>query len=321
MDRPVLKLGSRGSLLATTQARQVIALLEPFLGGRKIELVIITTSGDKAVDTPLAQSGGKGLFIKEIENELLAGRIDLAVHSAKDMPTEIPPGLVIAATPPRQPPNDVWIGHAGLALADLPPGSVVGTSSPRRQVQVLARRPDIRVVPLRGNIDTRLKKVRDGVVAGTLLAQAGLMRADMLPPEGLILSCEEFIPAAGQGTLAIEARWDDELVCTLAKSIHHRPTFWALDFERKIVQALAGNCMAPIGVCAQQRGVVDGVAQAGWIVRALLATPDGRHIARGTLLTKKPSAAGLNAMVRPLLEMLQSRGSDEILAQIAAHGR
>ena len=318
MDRPVLKLGSRGSLLATTQARQIIALLQPFLAGRKIELVIITTSGDKTTDAPLAQSGGKGLFIKEIETELLAGRIDLAVHSAKDMPTDIPHGLVIAATPPRQPPNDVWIGHAGLALADLPSGAVVGTSSPRRQAQVLARRADIQVRPLRGNIDTRLKKVRDGAVAGTLLAQAGLIRADLLPPEGRILPCDEFIPAAGQGTLVIEARWDDALVCTLAKAIHDRATFAALDFERTLVRALAGHCMAPIGVCAQPRGIVEGVAQPGWIVRAMVATSDARLIARGTLLTEKPSAAGLNAMLKPLLEMLQSRGSDEILAHIAA---
>lgn len=316
MERATLKLGSRGSLLAKMQASQVMAMLEPHLAGRSIELVIITTSGDQQTDTQLIDSGGKGLFIKEIETELLSGRIDLAVHSAKDMPVEIPAGLTIAATPSRYPPNDVWIGHDGRNIADLKPDSIVGTSSLRRAVQLLSRRSDLRIVPLRGNIDTRLKKVRQGEVAGTFLAQAGLLRASMFPPDAIILPCDEFIPAAAQGTLAIQTRTDDTVVGNILKHIHDPSTFATLEFERRMIQSLAGNCLAPIGVCAQQRETLAGVPQPGWIVRALIATPNAAQIARGTLLTEDPSISGLHALFNPLLEVLSRRGSSDIMARI-----
>ena len=310
-----IRIGTRGSLLARTQSGIIRDQLLPLTGGRPVELVIISTSGDQMTSQSLAQIGGKGLFVKEIEAALLAGEIDLAVHSAKDVPVEIPGGLSLSATPPREAPNDVWIGHAGLGILKLPPGAVVGSSSLRRQSQLLMLRPDIQVQPLRGNIDTRLKKVRDGVIAGTVLALSGLRRAGLLPPDAMILPEDEFIPAAGQGTLVLETRTDDAVIRSLINQIHDAQTAAALAFERGIVRKLAGDCLAPIGVCAMPR---TASGQQGWIVRAIAALPDGKACARATLLTDDPSINGLNALYEPLLNALESRGVKDILKSGAA---
>ncbi len=310
-----IRIGTRGSLLARTQSGIIRDQLLPLTGGRPVELVIISTSGDQMTSQSLAQIGGKGLFVKEIEAALLAGEIDLAVHSAKDVPVEIPAGLSLSATPPREAPNDVWIGHAGLGILKLPPGAVVGSSSLRRQSQLLMLRPDIQVQPLRGNIDTRLKKVRDGVIAGTVLALSGLRRAGLLPPDAMILPEDEFIPAAGQGTLVLETRTDDAVIRSLINQIHDAQTAAALAFERGIVRKLAGDCLAPIGVCAMPR---TASGQQGWIVRAIAALPDGKACARATLLTDDPSINGLNALYEPLLNALESRGVKDILKSGAA---
>ncbi len=309
-DSKPIRIGTRGSLLARTQAGMIRNQLLPLAGGRPVELVIISTSGDQLANQPLAQIGGKGLFVKEIEAALLAGEIDLAVHSAKDVPVEIPDGLSLSATPPREAPNDVWFGHAGQSILKLPRGAVVGSSSLRRQSQLLMLRPDIQVQPLRGNIDTRLKKVRDGVIAGTILALSGLRRAELLPAEATILSEDEFIPAAGQGTLVLETRTDDAIIRTVLNLIHDVQTAAALAFERGIVRRLAGDCLAPIGVCAMPR---TAAGQKGWIVRAIAARPDGKACARAALLTDDPSINGLNALYQPLLNALESRGAREIL--------
>lgn len=310
-----IRIGTRGSLLARTQSGIIRDQLLPLTGGRPVELVIISTSGDQMANQSLAQIGGKGLFVKEIEAALLAGEIDLAVHSAKDVPVEIPGGLSLSATPPREAPNDVWIGHAGLGILNLPPGAVVGSSSLRRQSQLLMLRPDIQVQPLRGNIDTRLKKVRDGVIAGTVLALSGLRRAGLLPPDAMILPEDEFIPAAGQGTLVLETRTDDAVIRSLINQIHDAQTAAALAFERGVVRKLAGDCLAPIGVCAMPR-IASG--QQGWIVRAIAALPNGKACARATLLTDDPSINGLNALYEPLLNALESRGVKDILKSGAA---
>ncbi|NNM86758.1 MAG: hydroxymethylbilane synthase [Phycisphaerales bacterium] len=315
VNRNIIRLGTRGSLLAVTQSKAVATMLAPLLAGKTIELLTITTSGDKQTDKPLAASGGKGLFVKEIEEQLLDGRIDLAVHSAKDLPIEIPADLQIIATPPRETPNDVWIGHQTCTIQNLPQGACVGTSSMRRQAQLLAMRQDLSVIPLRGNIDTRLRKVSDGVVAGTFLAAAGLKRTNLLPPQGEVMPTDQFIPAAGQGTLAIQIRRSDAELAGLLGHLDHAPTRASLAFERAIVRRLAGNCLAPIGVCAEPR-----VNDDGWIVRAFIATPDGRQFARATLLSANASTNGLNALFEPLLQSLMDRGAGAIMQQISAIG-
>ena len=290
-------------------------MLETRLSGQaptQIELIVISTSGDQQQRRPLAESGGKGLFIKEIETALLENRIDLAVHSAKDLPAELAVGTVIAGTPLRAQPGDVWIGFENKPIAELPAAAVVGTSSLRRQSQLLAIRGDITVQPLRGNIETRLRKVNEGVIAGTFLAQAGLDRTNLLPEHAVSLPLDEFIPAAGQGILAIQARTRDAAMRKFAGTINHTGTAAALAFERRVVAALAGNCLAPMGVCAMPRGSPVNALN-GWIVRAFLATPDGKKMSRATLLTPDPSDAGLNGLYDLLLETLRQRGSAEIM--------
>ncbi len=316
-----IRIGTRSSLLARTQAGMVKQMLEtrlPVGVSTPIELVFITTSGDQQQQRSLAESGGKGLFIKEIETALLENRIDLAVHSAKDLPAQLAAGTIIAGTPLRADPRDVWIGFEDRSIAQLPASAVVGTSSLRRQSQLLAMRPDVTVEPLRGNIETRLRKVSDGLVAGTFLAQAGLDRTNLLPRGAVSLPLDEFIPAAGQGVLAVQARTQDAAMRKLAGTINHNGTAAALAFERRVVAALAGNCLAPIGVCAMPReNPINNLH--GWIVRAFLATPDGKKMSRATLLTQDSSDAGLNSLYDLLLETLRQRGSAEIMELINSH--
>lgn len=197
-----LKLGTRGSLLATTQSGLVAADLTR-LTGVEVELVIVKTRGDAVQDRPLAQVGGKGLFTKELEDALLAGEIDFAVHSMKDMPSDMPEGLVIASVPPREDPRDALVG---AALADLPPGAVVGTGSVRRALQLRATRPDLEVRGIRGNVDTRIDKQRRGEYAAIVLALAGLTRLGRAGDATAVLSVDEMVPAVGQGALAVQAR-------------------------------------------------------------------------------------------------------------------
>ncbi|HUO08175.1 MAG TPA: hydroxymethylbilane synthase [Phycisphaerae bacterium] len=310
----ILRLGTRGSLLARTQSQLVADTLKPFLPpGHSIELVTITTSGDKQQDKPLQDSGGKGLFVKELDESILAGHVDFTVHSAKDVPAERHESLIIAATPKREDPRDLWIGKDGITIENLPQGAPVGTASLRRQAQLLARRPDLHILPLRGNIDTRLRKVaegRDGIF-GTFLAAAGLKRTGLVPAHAVFLETDKFIPAAGQGTLAIEARRLDPALIALLQNIHDPVTAACLHFERQIVAALAGNCLAPIGVCAQPRAT-----DPGWIVRAIVASPDGTKVARATLMSQKPGTATLEELQPILLQTLLNRGAKEILSQL-----
>jgi hydroxymethylbilane synthase len=319
-----IKLGTRGSLLARKQSQLVADSLAPFLQRKTVELEIITTTGDRQQETALTDAGGKGLFIKEIEDALLSGQIDFAVHSAKDMPVEMPAGLVIAATPYRQIPNDVWIGHNGQTIAQLPAGAIVGTTSLRRQALLLGQRPDVKTAVFRGNIDTRLRKVEEGQVAGTFLAAAGLNRTGLLPASAVILPADQFIPAAGQGILAVQCRADDAEIVELLSHINDADAFMALSFERSVVKSLAGSCLAPIGVCAQRRAAAfpldrpndappDPSALQGWIVRAFVATADGKEIARATLLTSENDP---ECLFSPLLRALESRGSKQILAKL-----
>ena len=309
----VLRIGTRGSLLAKTQTQMVSAALEKANPGLQTELVTISTTGDRIREGPLQNAGGKGLFVKELQQAVMERRIDLAVHSAKDLPVGQADGLKLVATPLRADPHDVWIGFNGMAIAELPHSAVVGTTSLRRAAQLRAKRPDLRIEPLRGNIDTRLDKVSRGVVAGTFLAKAGLDRTGLLPKSAIALPLDEFIPAVGQGTLALECREDDDVSIAIAQSIHDRDTGDALKFERHVVEALAGDCLAPIGVLARPRHL-DHPGTTGWIFRAIVALPDGSDAARAAVMSDVafPDKASLQL----LMETLQRRGAAEIMDKL-----
>ncbi|MSO67840.1 MAG: hydroxymethylbilane synthase [Pseudolabrys sp.] len=266
----ILRIGTRGSPLALVQARMVAARLALALGlsVEAIELNIIRTSGDAIQDRPLADVGGKGLFTKEIEEALLDGRIDLAVHSAKDMPTVLPAGLMLAACLEREDPRDVFISLKAATLADLPQAATLGTTSPRRQAIAKRMRPDLRIVPLRGNVETRLRKLADGECDATILALAGLKRLGLEAHATKIMTQDEFLPAAGQGAIGIEARQNDTRTRGILARIDHADTSTALACERAFLAVLDGSCKTPIGGHAEVSG--DTIH-----FRGLLAHPDG----------------------------------------------
>jgi len=242
----LLRLGTRKSKLALWQANFVKEKLEAL--GCKVELVPITTTGDKILDAPLAKIGGKGLFVKEIENALLAGEIDLAVHSLKDVPMIIPEGLTLSAITEREEPYDVLISRNGNKLEELPSGAVVGTSSLRRQVQIKRRRRDLKVEILRGNVDTRLRKLKEGLYDAIVLAYAGVKRMGLSGEISQVL--EDFIPAVGQGSLAIETRAEDERVINFVKVLNHEESWLRAVCERAFLRELQGGCQVPIGAYA-----------------------------------------------------------------------
>ena len=275
MRLPIV-VGTRASPLAIAQTRHVCAQLvaaHPALAeDGALVTETITTSGDRFVDRPLAEIGGKGLFTKEIEEALLDGRIDLAVHSMKDVPTWLPKGLEIAAIPEREDPRDVLIAREGpdlVGLADLPQGARVGTGSLRRQAQILARRPDIEIVPMRGNVGTRLRKVADGTADATLLALAGLRRLGENVAGMAVLAPEDMLPAVGQGALGIECRVGDERVQELLQPIVDSVTTAAVQCERALLEVLDGSCRMPIA------GLAVADAAVGLRLDALIAQPDG----------------------------------------------
>jgi hydroxymethylbilane synthase len=265
-----LRIGTRGSPLALAQARMVRAQLAATQGvdEERVTLTVIRTTGDVIQDRTLAEAGGKGLFTKEIEEALRAGTIDLAVHSAKDMPTVLPHGLTIAAVLPREDARDVFISRVAKTLQDLKAGAVVGTASLRRQAIVKHLRPDLEVVPIRGNVDTRLRKLDDGLVDATLLALAGLKRLGLTQAATSILSVDEFLPAVGQGIVAIETRIDDRATRTILAAINHEESAIALTAERAFLAVLDGSCRTPI---AGHATIADGRLR----LRGLIAKPDG----------------------------------------------
>ena len=275
----LLRLGTRGSPLALVQARTVRARLAAALGESEdaIELVIIRTSGDTIQDRPLSEVGGKGLFTKEIEEALLTKRIDFAVHSSKDMPTFSQPGLALTACLEREDPRDAFVSRKANRLADLPQGAVLGTASLRRQAIAKRMRPDLNIVPLRGNVETRLRKLDAGEVDATLLALAGLRRLGLTQHATTILETTEFLPAVGQGAIGIEAREDDTRTREPLSRINHADTFDALACERAFLTELDGSCKTPIAGHATIAG--DTVS-----FRGLIARPDGKaaHDIAGT---------------------------------------
>jgi hydroxymethylbilane synthase len=256
----ILRIGTRGSALALAQAeetRRRLAAAHPVLASAgAVEIVVIQTTGDRVQDRPLAEIGGKGLFTKEIEDGLLDGRLDLAVHSMKDVPTRLPDGLVIGALLPREDPRDALLVHADAlngapALASLKPGSVVGTSSLRRKAQLLALRPDLCIVPFRGNVGTRLQKLSVGTIDATLLALAGLKRLGSGDQVSAVLEPAEMLPAVAQGAIGIECRAGDERVQALLSPLHDRDTSDRVSAERALLSTLEGSCRTPIGALAE----------------------------------------------------------------------
>jgi hydroxymethylbilane synthase len=252
----MMRIGTRGSPLALVQARTVAARLAAALGVdvTAIEIKTIRTTGDVIQDRPLADEGGKGLFTKEIEEALLDGRIDLAVHSAKDMPTVLPGGLMLAACLEREDPRDVFISLKTAALGDLPQGASLGTTSPRRQALAKRMRPDIRIVPMRGNVETRLRKLKDGECDATILALAGLKRLGLEAHATKIMPVHEFLPAAGQGAIGIEVRERNSRTREILARIDHADTSTALACERAFLAVLDGSCKTPIGAYAEISG-------------------------------------------------------------------
>ena len=306
-----LRIGARGSPLSLAQtglAAQAITAGRP---GLTVEIVPIKTTGDKILDTPLARIGGKGLFVKEIEEALLAGDIDLAVHSAKDLPARLPEGLILGATPARADFRDVLVSAAPGGLPGLPAGARVGTSGLRRQAQLLARRPDLEIKPIRGNLETRLKKIGPEVEA-VLLAAAGLDRLGLAPSQAVILSPEEMLPAVGQGVLALEIRRDDTRMAELLRPIHHEPTGLALAAERGFLDFWGGGCQLPAAALAE-------LADDRLDLRALIADPDGRKVLKGR---KTGPAARLSLLEaaelgRELAADLAAKGGAEIMREVS----
>ncbi|ODT08852.1 MAG: hydroxymethylbilane synthase [Mesorhizobium sp. SCN 65-20] len=270
MQTRPLRIGTRGSLLALAQARETRARLMAAHGlpEEAFEIVPITTSGDQIQDRSLAQAGGKGLFTKELEEAIYAGEVDFAVHSSKDMPTQLPDGLELSAFLPREDVRDAFIGRAAKKIMDLPEGAVVGSSSLRRQALIRRMRPDLDVVMFRGNVQTRLRKLDEGVAEGTILAHAGLRRLGLTEVITDLMSEDIFPPAPGQGAICIESRIGDARVRDMLAAIDHRSTGQALACERAFLAALDGSCRTPIAGHA----VIDGDALS---FHGLILTPDG----------------------------------------------
>jgi len=281
-----IRIGTRGSKLATIQTEWLLATLKEISPELKVRLVKITTRGDKYGTTSLDKLAGQGIFVKELEKALLDGKIDLAVHSLKDMPTEIPHGLMLGAITARLDPRDILVSRAGN-LAKLAPGSKIGTGSHRRAVQLRAIRPDLRICDMRGNIDTRLRKVSDGTVDGIIVAAAAMIRLGWEDKITEYLPTEHFTPAVGQGALGLEIRSVDKEIESVACKVNHEPTRQCVTAERAFLQALGGGCRAPIAALGT---VSHGILK----LNGMVATADGDHVLRaseeGNALT--PEATG-----------------------------
>jgi hydroxymethylbilane synthase len=268
-----LTVATRKSPLALAQTRAFVAELCARHPGLEVDELLVTTSGDRIQDRPLSEVGGKGLFTKEIEDALLDGRADFAVHSLKDVPPLLPRGLLIGCFPEREDPRDVLIAPGNKKLAELAPHSRIGTSSLRRKLQLLAARPDVDVVPIRGNVDTRMRKAETGDVDAVVLARAGLVRLGLAERPAEILSVELMIPAVAQGALGIEHREGDEVVAEILAPLSHPDTKIAVTAERAVLRVVEGNCQLPVAAHAL-RG--DG----GFRLVGLLADPDGSRVRR-----------------------------------------
>ena len=289
-----LRLGTRKSPLALAQAQQVKALLLAAWQNISVEIVHIITSGDKFLNQPLADIGGKGLFTKEIEEGLLEGSLDIAVHSMKDMPTQLPDGLIIGAMLEREDPRDMLLGQGLAGLVDLPQGAMFGTSSLRRAAQVKIRRPDVQIVPFRGNVQNRLAKLERGEVRATMLAKAGLNRLGLKDLEGAALAVEEFLPAIAQGAIGIECKENNSKIRELLAPLAHKNTQIAVDCERAFLRVLDGSCRTPISGYAL-------IENDSIFMRGLIAKPDGSSFKQAQLRGSIKDALALGVDVGEML--------------------
>jgi hydroxymethylbilane synthase len=304
-DPAIIRIGTRSSELALRQARLVQAALEA--QGLACELVTYRTVGDKRLDAPLSSIGAKGLFTKELEQDLLKGKTHIAVHSLKDLPTDSPDGLLVAAVLEREDPRDALVVNGRIlaqSLADLPRGSRIGTSSLRRRAQLLAARPDLEVADLRGNVPTRLKKIDEGRVHAAILAAAGLHRLGARQHVTCYLDAPAWLPAAGQGAIAVQVRADDARIRALADAMNDEPTMRAVVAERAFLAALEGGCQVPIGAVALPS------PEGGGVLHGMIAAIDGTRIVRGSMALdpNDPALSGIR-----LANELRGEGASEIL--------
>ncbi len=304
-------VGSRQSALALTQTNQTIQLLRELCETENLpytfEVKPIVTRGDRILDVTLSKVGGKGLFVKEIEEALLGGGIDMAIHSMKDMPFELPEGLVIGAVPRREDPRDCIVSREGKTLAELPQGARIGTSSLRRSAQLQAYRPDFRIESIRGNIDTRLRKLEEEGFDAILLAAAGLHRMGWKERITEYLSPDVCLPAVGQGALAIECRGSDRELLDLLDRLNDTATARAVAAERRLLGLLNGGCQVPIGAFARPETKDPAGAL---VLDGLVASPDGSRLLRETASGNEPYKVGSDAA-----EALLNRGADSLLAE------
>ena len=332
MSTERLVIGSRGSVLALVQAGWVVARLIEAHPGLEVAIEKIATTGDRILDAPLSKIGDKGLFTKELETALTDGRIDLAIHSAKDVQTVLPVGLFIAAFTRRAEVRDVFVGvsaergtredrsaehqppeHQPAGLDELPPGALVGSSSLRRRSQLLGLRPDLRLVDLRGNVQTRLRKLADEGLDGTVLAAAGLARLGRSDLAAFVFELDAMLPAVGQGALAVETRAGDERVAALVACLDHEPTALAVRAERALLAALEGGCQIPIGAYAELRdGSRDGREL---VLRAYVGSLDGTESVRDAMTAP---AGAPEALGETLAERLRAAGAGRILGALRA---
>ena len=307
MSKPQkLRIATRKSLLALWQAEYVKAELEKHHPGLIVELVPMTSKGDVLLDVPLAKVGGKGLFVKELEHALINDEADIAVHSMKDVPMEFPEGLGLAVICEREDPRDAWVSNQYASLDALPQGAVVGTSSLRRQSQVLEARPDLHVKFLRGNVQTRLGKLDAGEYDGIILAAAGLIRLKLQDRIRAFIAPEQSLPAGGQGAVGIECRMADQGIIDLLQPLHHQASAEVVSAERAMNRRLEGGCQVPIACYALHK---DGQL---WL-RGLVAEPDGSLILRDEITD---SIANAEAMGVALAERLLAAGADKILQAV-----
>lgn len=302
----MLRIGTRGSELALTQSEWIKKKIETKHPEVRVELLRIKTKGDKILDSPLSKIGGKGLFVKEIEEALLGNRVDLAVHSIKDVPAELPDGLHLPVFPEREDPRDAFISKDNAEIHDLPKGVSVGTGSLRRSSQLLNLRPDLQVVPLRGNVDTRLGRLESGDLHGIILAAAGLNRLGLSRRISQYLSTDNFLPAIGQGSLGLEIRQDDEKVYNLLEFLNHKDTETTVRAERAFLKELEGGCQVPIAAF----GTLD---KDSLTLKGLVAELDGSRILKYEMngSPDDPEETGI-ALAGKLLEA----GAREILDRV-----
>jgi len=301
-----LRIATRKSPLAMWQAEHVASLLRQANPDLEIELVGMSTQGDKILDTPLAKIGGKGLFVKELEQGMLDGRADIAVHSMKDVPVELPEGLHLPVIMEREDPRDAFVSNRFSRLDELPQGAILGTASLRRQCQAAERRPDLKILPLRGNVNTRLRKLDEGEFDAIILASAGLKRLGFRERISACLEPEESLPAIGQGAIGIECRVDDTRVNELIAALHDAETAYCVEAERAMNNRLMGGCQVPIAGHAV-------LNHDRLFMRGLVGEPDGSRIMRAEISGPASEAARLGT---ELAEDLLGQGADQVLKHL-----